>query len=82
MSAIAPPETDNPEVIESDTADPTTTEDGKQPEGSPSDYVYGGSEDDYVYGAGQDDYVYGVGEDDYVYGAESAVDLVGALLVI
>lgn len=82
MPATAPPETDQPDVVESDTADPTTTESVKQPEGSPSDYVYGAGEDDYVYGAGEDDYVYGAGQDDYVYGAESVVDLVGALLVI
>lgn len=44
-----------------------------QPEESPTDYVYGSGEDDYVYGAG---------EDDYVYGGASAMDLVGALLVI
>lgn len=53
-----------------------------QPEESPTDYVYGSGEDDYVYGSGQDDYVYGAGEDDYVYGGASAMDLVGALLVI
>ncbi|OKJ50851.1 hypothetical protein [Streptomyces sp. CB02115] len=82
MPAIAPPETDQPDVAESDTAEPTAPGNGKQPEGSPSDYVYGSGEDDYVYGSGQDDYVYGAGEDDYVYEGPSAMDLVGALLVM
>ncbi|MYR97064.1 MULTISPECIES: hypothetical protein [unclassified Streptomyces] len=68
MPAIAPPETDQPEVIESDTDDPTTTEDDQHAELS----------SDWVYGADQD----GAGSDDWLYGAESVTDLVGALLVI